>query len=88
VRLPDSYYIRTYPDPITVDEAIAYLNEARYSHQVIADNGPVPSSAIKVNGLSVQIGGINYHLRWVERYQQIINLLEKKNGQNRCEDLP
>ena len=68
--MPESYYNTEVVDDITLDEALTYLREARFTHQYIIDKG----SANEITGNN------SYQRKWVDRYTQIIELLEAGAG--------
>lgn len=71
VRMPPYYYVRMYPSPMTIEQGIEYPKEARYSHQRLIDRDePLPG----------ELGGLAEQRKWVERYNQIIGLLEEVTG--------
>jgi len=70
VKLPDSYYNENYPAPITVAQALEYLRECRLSHQRRVDMS-------KYKPLPAFEGDAEFHAKWVERYDQIRELILK-----------
>ncbi len=74
VNHPDYYNSINYRGSITVDQALEYIRECRYWHvewltwqEKYGDNTTASSA-----------GGIEWHRKWVERYEQVITLLTRK----------
>lgn len=70
VNHPDYYNSINYRGPITVDQALEYMREARYWHMEWVRwkqeyGKDIPDGA----------GDLDFHLKWIERYDQIITLL-------------
>jgi len=71
--LPESYYKEEYPSPIDAIDALEILREARFIHQDIVDR---PQYANKIRG------DIQFHQKWVTRYDQLRELVTRLSGLN------
>ena len=71
--LPESYYKEKCASPIDVIDALEILREARFIHQDIVDR---PQYANKIRG------DIQFHQKWVTRYDQLRELVIRLSGLN------
>ena len=77
IKVPDAYYEDTYPEPMTVNEALKFIRNARYSHQLLIDLGE-PLQLAKADGTQptfVEVGDLELQKKVVKQYDQLENLV-------------
>ncbi len=58
-----------YISPITPEQAIAYLEEARFTHYYLTEPGKIKAPSLE--------GTIDFQWKWVNRYDQVIDLIKR-----------
>jgi hypothetical protein len=82
VRFPENYYRREYPSPITVEQGLDFIADARYTHQYFLDHPELMTrfrDSFTTNGFDLTV---ERETEWVRRYDQLRELIIRLNAGN------
>ena len=74
-QFPAGFWQEEYPDPITVEDAMEILRQARFVHQYyLGEITADPNNTIS------GFGDISWQMKWIKHYDQLRELIIKLNG--------